>query len=332
MSEHSVNIIEISEVRPHDNAERLEVVPIDGWQAVVRKGEFKPGDRAVYIEPDYCVPTARAEFGFLARDGREHHRLRAIRLRGVLSFGLLIRVPDDVAGEPVGANVMAALGIVRYVPPMKESGGDDLPEDQMPRVYTPVFDVENIQRFADALREGEDVIVTEKIHGANARYLFSDGVFYMGSRTRWLRPDANHIWREAALARPEIEGWCAAHPDTILFGEVFGRVQSLRYGLDRSVDFAAFAALHKDQWQDLDELISSLTAAEAPVVPVLYRGPFRGAETLALAEQDSRAGQAPTGHMMEGIVITPIPERRDERLGRVAFKHISARYWTGDAE
>lgn len=66
MSTHSVNIIEIKEVRAHENAERLEIVPVDGWQAVVKKGQFKVGDEAVYIQPDYTVPTARPEFAFLA--------------------------------------------------------------------------------------------------------------------------------------------------------------------------------------------------------------------------------------------------------------------------
>jgi hypothetical protein len=31
--------------------------------------------------------------------------------------------------------------------------------------------------------------------------------------------------------------------------------------------------------------------------------------------------------MREGIVIVPERERRDDQVGRVALKHISARYW-----
>jgi hypothetical protein len=39
--------------------------------------------------------------------------------------------------------------------------------------------------------------------------------------------------------------------------------------------------------------------------------------------------KAPQGHMMEGVVIVPERERRDENIGRVALKHISNRYWEG---
>ena len=192
MSTHAVNVIAIDEVRPHPNAERLEIVPVGGWQAVVKKGQFQAGDRAVYIQPDYTVPTARPEFSFLAKDGRDTHRLRAVRLRGALSFGLLIPVPDDVADAGVGDCVMDRLGIARYEPPVKSfrGGGDDqeLPQTEWPNVYAPKFDVESIQNHIEAIAQGEPVIVTEKLHGANGRYLWHDGKLFIGSRGRWLKP------------------------------------------------------------------------------------------------------------------------------------------------
>lgn len=331
MSTHSVEIIEIGEVRAHDNAERLEIVPVGGWQAVVKKGQFKPGDRAVYIEPDYTIPTARPEFAFLAREGRERHRLKAVRLRGVLSFGLLIPVPDDAAHLATGEDVMATLGIERYMPPVKEAGGDELPEAMRPNIYTPVFDLETIQKFPDLIEEGEPVWVTEKIDGANAKYLFHEGVFYMGSRTRWLLPEANHIWKKAADAAPAIRAWCEANPGQILFGEVFGRVQSLKYGRTDSVAFAAFAALKNDQWINMPELAHSLHKAGVDAAPALYSGPFDRELIARLAERDSEVKGAPEGHMREGVVIVPKTERRSMEVGRVALKLISNRYWESEA-
>lgn len=40
----------------------------NGWRAVVKKGQFAPGD--IYIEPDYTVPTARPEFSFPSINAR----------------------------------------------------------------------------------------------------------------------------------------------------------------------------------------------------------------------------------------------------------------------
>lgn len=328
MSTHSVNIIEIENVLPHGNAERLEIVPVGGWQAVVKKGQFAKGDRAVYIEPDYTVPTDRPEFAFLAKEGRDRHRLKAVRLRGVLSYGLLIPMPCEVSTAPVGTDVMSTLGIERYEPPVKLAGADELPADKWPAVYSSKFDVEGLKRYPNIFLAGEPVIVTEKIHGANARYLFSDGVFYIGSRSNWLKPDIDHPWKLAADADPRIQAWCEAHPDIVLYGEIYGAVQSLKYGKKPGeVAFAAFATLRAGEWQDVDLLLKD---DSLPTVPLLYRGPY-SEEIFALAEEDSNVPGAGVGHMREGLVIVPEHERRDLTLGCVILKHISNRYWESAA-
>ncbi len=327
MSTHAVNVIEIAEVRPHPNAERLEIVPVGGWQAVVKKGQFAAGDRAVYIEPDYTVPTERPDFAFLAKPGRERHRLKAVRLRGELSYGLLIPVPPDVASAPVGANVMADLGIARWEPEVKLTMADELPQDQWPATFAPKFDVESYEKFPHVIADGEPVIVTEKVHGANARYVFVDGVFHQGSRQRWLIPDGGHIWARAAAHNPAIRAWCEAHPSAVLYGEVYGNVQSLTYGLGKGdVRFIAFAASIAGQWMDQGSLFKDLARADVPHCPVLHAGPFDHDFVKRVAELDSEVAASP-GHMMEGVVIVPERERFHASIGRVAVKHISNRYW-----
>lgn len=324
MSTHRVDVIEIGDVLPHDNAERLEIVPVGGWQAVVKKGQFKPGDRAIYIQPDYTVPTDRPEFSFLAKDGKERHRLKAIRLRGALSFGLLIPVPADIGDAAVGSDVMLQLRIERYEPPVVMAGSDALPHDQCPSAYASKFDIESLQNFSSALSPGEPVIVTEKIHGANSRWLFENGLFYMGSRTRWLKPDCEHQWKRVADGDPRIRAWCEAHPGVVLYGEIFGSVQSLRYGCKPGeIKFAAFAALDRGEWIDTARILYD---ESLPTAPIVYRGPWDAA-VLPMAEMDSSVAGAPMGHIREGLVIVPECERQNTEIGRLALKHISNRYW-----
>ncbi len=327
MSTHSVNVVEIEAVNPHPNAERLEIVPVGGWQAVVKKGQFKSGDRAVYIEPDYTVPTERPEFAFLAKPGRERHRLKAVRLRGELSYGLLIPVPSDIAHPAVGLNVMEALGIARWEPEVKLTMADELPQDQWPETFAPKFDVESYEKFPHVITDFERVIVTEKVHGANARYTFVNGVFHQGSRQRWLIPDGGHIWARAAAENPNIREWLGRNPGVVLYGEVYGNVQSLTYGLGKGeVKFIAFAAVDKGRWMDQPALFADLQASGIPCCPVLYDGPFDHAIIKNCAEWDSKVSKTPK-HMMEGVVAVPASERFHASLGRVAVKHISNRYW-----
>lgn len=352
MSEHAVKVITIQEVRPHDNADKLEIVPIGGWQAVVMKGSMKVGDLAVYIEPDYVVPLDRPEFKFLDKDGKGKikHRLKAIRLRGALSYGLLIPLPHfliDDFGCPVvsdGDDVMAALGIDRWEPKIHAATtATMLDKSFWPKTYTPTFDVENLQNYERALEPGEQVIVTEKVDGANARFLFIDGEFHMGSRTRWLKwrermvkDEATgelyppSIWNLAHERYPQIEAWCRANEGTTLFGEVFGRVQDLKYGRENEIDFVAFAALKNDTWLNWTDINFGLYDANIPCVPIIYSGPYDRELIAELAEEDSLIPGVPPKHMREGVVVTPRTERRDGRGNRVSLKLISNRFWLAD--
>jgi RNA ligase (TIGR02306 family) len=329
MSTHQVHIITIDSVLPHDNADSLEIIPINGWSVVVRKADYTIGQRAIYIEPDYLVPTDRPYFAFLAKPNRTQHRLRAIRLRGVVSFGLLISVPPDLMHIVDSVQMMEALGVQRYEPPVKFLAANALPDEEAPPIYCPKFDIESFKNFPHLIKEGEEVIITEKIHGANARYLWTNDKLYIGSRNRWIDPNTDSVWRAAYDSCPAIERWITANPDTILFGEIFGKVQSLSYGRPNSVDFRAFAALSRDKWINQDELFASASEGLKPV-PILYQGPFKLHIAAELAEEDSLVDGAPAGHMREGVVVVPSIERFGPSSGRTALKLISNRYWLSD--
>lgn len=342
MSTHAVSVVQITDVQPHPNAERLELVPIGGWQAVVRKGQFKPGDLAIYVEPDYVVPLDKPPFSFLKKDERTHHRLKAMKLRGALSYGLLIDLPEGCEDAVVGDNVMEMLGITRYEPKIHSSTtAAPLDMSFWPKTYTPAFDLENLQNLEGMINPGEIVYVTEKVDGANARYLYLDGEMHVGSRNRWLkdvpvnRPDGGQypraIWFDALDRYPQIREWCEAHPGVTLFGEVYGKVQSLKYGRAEEIDFVAFAALYKEVWLNWADVAHDMQEAGIPVAPVIYVGPYDRAKIAEMAEEDSSVPRAPKGHMREGVVITPILERKDRMGRRVSLKLISNRFWESEA-
>ena len=344
MSEHSVNVVKITNLRQHPNADALDIINIGQYQAVVRRETFALGDLAVYIEPDYVVPTHREEFAFLARPNKIAHRLKAVRLRGEISHGLLIPIPADIkeiyaafGGVKEGDDLMNDLEIKRWEPEQRlVMRADQVSHEDWPDVGAygrQKFDVEGMKKAEDWFTHGEPVLVTEKVHGANARYVFIDGKFYVGSRSQWLKPEGEHPWARVLSVRPDIERWCRNHPSTILYGEVYGKVQSLKYGLPNDVDFIAFAAwsaLYGD-WADLEMLFSSFSTYDLVHVPVLYKGPFTMEAINAIKERDSVVAQERgiTDHMMEGVVITPVSERWAGRAydQRCVAKVISDRYW-----
>jgi len=79
-------IRKIKEVRPIDGADKIELAIIDGWQVVIRKGEFKVGDKVVYLEVDSFLPI-KPQYEFLRKssykvmaDSTEGFRLRTVKL------------------------------------------------------------------------------------------------------------------------------------------------------------------------------------------------------------------------------------------------------------
>src|ERR1041385_9311328 len=58
----------ITDIRPIEGADRIEAATVLGYQTVIKKGEFRPGDLCVWHEPD-TVTADRPEYEFLRSHG-----------------------------------------------------------------------------------------------------------------------------------------------------------------------------------------------------------------------------------------------------------------------
>lgn len=317
MSTFKAEVVPVS-LTPHPNADTLSLVPVYGFTAIVRTEEFAGVDRAVYIPVDAVVPD-RPEFAFLG----DHRRIKAKKLRGVFSMGLLVRAPD---GAAVGDDMTAALGIVKYEPPEETAlvRGEDAPAP--PGIAPTYTDIESLRRYRHLLTEGEIVVATEKIHGANMRATLRDGVLHVGSRTRWKRLDARHPWKVAADSCGLADMLARLPPGMVVYGEAYGQVQDLRYGTrPGEVRFRAFDLFDPDagRYVDYSEAEGRLLAAGFDLAPVVYSGPLYFDQLEARAEGDSIV--AP-GQLSEGLVVRPVRERWSDEIGRVILKLHSQRY------
>lgn len=99
----------VEKIKPIENADAIELVCFGGWQVVVKKGEFKVGDKVIYFEIDSFLPKGIKQFAFLVEKSSkkaldekgnevEGHVLKSIRLRGALSQGLVLK-PEDFDKE-----------------------------------------------------------------------------------------------------------------------------------------------------------------------------------------------------------------------------------------
>ena len=85
-------VVKIDNIIPIDSADRVEQAVVGGWHIMVRKGQFKIGDKAVYFEIDSKVPE-REPYMFLAD---KHFKIKTQKyFKGtVISQGLLMAFED----------------------------------------------------------------------------------------------------------------------------------------------------------------------------------------------------------------------------------------------
>jgi len=321
MLEHTAEVVRVK-LEPHPNADSLSLVMVDDFQCAVRTDDWRDGDLAVYIEPDSIVPDT-PDFAFL----NGNRRIKARRLRGEWSMGLLIPAPP---GAQVGDDCMEQLGIEHYEPPIRCSMGPNNPlkKDSVENIagpdgFYPVYDVPNFRKYSYLLEDGEEICLSEKLHGASARFVCVNDKMYCGSRKQWKAEDKDNLWWKAFYNYPVLDAWCRHNQGITIYAEVFGNVQNLKYGsMNGRVFVAAFDLLQGNRWLDFDEARDIGSAL--PWVPFLYRGPYIKEKVLAMAEEDSAYPGA--NHHREGVVVSLPTERSSPKIGRLKLKVVGNRY------
>lgn len=316
MSERSqVRVVRIQEIQSHPNADRLEIIPLDGYNVVVQKDLWKVGDLAAYVPEDFVVPQTDL-FAFLG----EKRIIKAQKLRGILSVGILVKAPEN---SNEGDDVTVLLGCEKYepIPTQKLTGGQPI---SIPFVDVKFTDIENVRKYHRLLEPDEPVVITEKIHGSLLRVRFYDNQLFVGSKNEWKEEGSNAYWN--AVNKYQLLQKLENFPNYIFYGEVYGWVQDLRYGhMPGQVDLTLFDVYDTLNWRwcDYSTLVELASQLEVPTVPLLYRGNWQGLQHHAsLGSGESLLG----GNIKEGFVVRPEIERWNEEIGRLILKYHSDDY------
>ena len=348
------------ELKPHPNADRLELAKPDGmeWRCCVQKGGFEKDNLAVYIPIDSILPPELAEFleplNYEKGSG-EPHRLRTMRLRGYVSQGMLI--PLSVINAYVGRNDVRPVGALpRY---MRVKVGDDLADvlgitkfvapdladadtTWNPAGFENFTDIQSFQTFADAIPYGMDVVLTEKIHGVayKAAWLHSEWTtlsgkheegleFRVGTNNRTVKRDVQNVYTELA-ERLGLAEKLQNHPHTQIYGELYGLgLQKRMHYNAPNKDVKFYGVAEHSQFLDYDDEVDFLNSIGLTPVPLLYRGPF-SLDLLKYAEGEAFSG----GHIREGFVMKPVRETITDQHGRLIVKVVNPQYqlknWDAD--
>lgn len=321
-------------IEPIANADAIELARINGWQCVVKKGEFASSDLGVFLEID-SIPPDTEKFRFLwtpktgeAIERPAKFRIRTMKLRGALSQGLLLPL-SELALENVseGDDVSQLLGVEKYEPPAPQGMGDF-------RAHFPAFvpktDEMRVQSVPEVLNElrGLPYVATMKYDGTSSTFVIDprSDEFHACGRNLSLADGENFYWR--AARKYDLEAILRRFPNFAIQGELCGpSIQKNRLNL-KEISLFVFNVydFQNARYLSHDEARQWIVDNGLTPVEIVESGEsfaHTQESLLALAE-----GKYPgTSNEREGIVIRPRDETFSPTLdGHLSFKAISNRF------
>ena len=315
-------IAKINEVKAIEGADNIEQVVAGGWNAITKKGEFKQGDLTIIATTDAVIPEALSEQMGVANYLRKGIRVRTVKLRGVYSECLIIPLhylkgkvsmgDYDLVIE--GRDCMEKLGITKYEPPVKQiqlASGRKIKwrDNQNFHIY---YKFPNLKNVSGMFTEEDEVQITRKIHGTNARYgivkksklsLLDKVKKFFGLADEWIEYEyiygshncekgsesqgfySTDVWRTIA-EKYEIKQrlWQLVRDmdidevgsGVVLYGEIFGAgiQKNYDYGLE-DIQFEGFDLTVNGEYLSIQTTyIAIANLLELPHVEELYVGPW----------------------------------------------------------
>ena len=341
-----VTLRTVSKLTPIEGADVIEVATVDGWECVVKKGEFVKGDWGIYFEIDSMIPH-RDWCNHLFKNQKDIDRgflrIKTIRLRGQISQGLMLPLP-----LLLDTDLTEAIGVYKYEPPV--------PEDMSAKSRFPSFisktDEERIQNLINYLPEYSKKLVyrTEKLEGSSitihcVKNEADDGWDYgVSSRNLELKleiihqPEIEEGMIDAQLPyhvqsenkfvttarnmklEAKMKVWCDIHDkDLVLQGELIGTsIQDNIYNLkEKTIRFFTVQD-GKNKRLNYDEFIEIINELGLETVPILgVNEPLSDDFDFLLKDADGRSELHDTAR--EGVVYRAMD-------GSFSFKVVSNKY------
>jgi RNA ligase (TIGR02306 family) len=163
----------INKIKAIEGADNIEQAVIGGWNCIIKKDSYTIGDLVICATTDAVIPSDLSDGLGITNYLRSGGRVRTIKLKGVYSECLIIPItfiPDKYKYE--GSDCMELMKIFKYEPPVKQiqlSSGRQIKwkDNQNFHIY---YKFPNQKNVPGMFTEEDEVQITNKIHGTNARY------------------------------------------------------------------------------------------------------------------------------------------------------------------
>lgn len=362
-SNFKVPYTKILAINPHPNADRLLLATVYGFQVVIPKDRFKVDDRIIYVPVDSILDPKLENLLFSSNSKIKLHnqRVRQIRIRGFPSQGMIIH-PDEICSlvNPdyftSEQDVSSILGVTKYEPPVRGNPHTVGKDKQRKKLAHPDFHsyngLTNLKWQPYLFKEGEEVVIQEKLHGTNARAarlpFRANTLMKKIKQFFGYAPKVEELYGSNRVDITNASNYKGYYEDNIygkvfekidvfnkipdnitIFGEIIG--PGIQKGYNYSLKEHTFVlfdvkVLHHDgtqYWYNPSQVEEFAAKQGFLFVPVLYTGPFN----LALIEQLVSGPSIfdPNEKVREGICIKAASDYSIEG-NKKALKSINPEY------
>ena len=309
----------INEIKPIPGADNIEQVTVGGWNCITKKGEYKEGDFVVVATTDAVIPQELSDKMNVTNYLRKGQRVRTVKLRGVYSECLLIPtkyIPGYGDNYSEGTDMMEKMGIYKYEPPVKQitlASGKKIRYQGNPNFHV-YYKFPNMKNVPGIFTEEDNVQITRKIHGTNARYgivkklklSFWDRVKkFFGFADKWINYEFavgshnvekgsdsqgyydTNVWYEIAdkyNLKEKLWNYVKVRASVgdelgagfVIHGEIYGPgiQKNYDYGL-KELEFAVFDTTWNHEYENVIRTEHiTKNVLALPHVPILYTGPW----------------------------------------------------------
>lgn len=352
MSSLIVEVCKVQKSEKHPNADRLSIVQVRGWNCITGLDQYKEGDLVVFCPPDCVIPNTLIEkynLEYLKKNGRTG----TVKLRGYLSQGLILDLPEGNWKE--GDDVSEVLGIKKWEEPepsFSVSSSKTGSRKKINPLFDKYTDIENIKNYNDIFCDGDDVVITEKLHGTNSRFaklplavsdkanilekisfwfkkhvLKQQYEFVYGSHNVQITSHSNRksfygddVWGKIAKKYDLAN---KIKDDMIVYGEIVGDgIQDLTYGI-KGHELFVFDIKLNGQYLGWHDVVGYCHSLGLKTVPLLYMGNLdQNTINFFTAGQSTLCDD----QIREGCVVKMLYEENHPRIGRKIVKSVSPDY------
>ncbi len=276
-------IASLSEIK---KVNKFDMAKVLGWNALVKKNEFKVGDKVVFFEIDSLLPWTA---GWAQDFKRSEYKVTTFKISGQISQGIVLPL-KKIFGEkvnedayPVGMDLTEQLGIKKY-----ENDADEVSPGVKSTVnYSTLKFPEHLIEKSDELRlqskldfldkfKGKKFYSSLKYDGTSSTYVIDpkDKTFYICSRNTVQDPNSKRNWYVEMNKKYKIYDKLLKHECRYAIqGEVYGpKIQKNNLQSDE-VKIAIFCIkdIINNKYLGMQEMIDVCKELDLPMVEIIEK-------------------------------------------------------------